>query len=140
MSNIQQITTVKEGKLQLTDIQKKLIASNLKYFTDDQEILLEISKFNEAKFKKDKRTEQQNKYYHKLLDIICDYIGEEHLKLHNDLKCKFLAKPWVSEDKEYLIVNSTRDLTLKEFGDYLEKVFKWASEELNLILPSADYE
>lgn len=140
MSNIQQITTVKEGKLQLTEQQRQIITSNLKYFTDGQEVLLDISKYNEAKYKKDKRTEQQNKYYHKLLDIICDYTGEEHLKLHNDLKCMFLAKPWIKEDKEYLVVSSTRDLTLKEFGDYLEKVFKWASEELNLNLPSANYD
>lgn len=93
---------------------------------------------SEKKYKEEKRTEQQNKYYHQLLDIICDHTGEEHMILHEDLKIKFLARPYIKEDKEYLIVKSTRDLKPKEFGDYLEKIFKWASEELNLILPSSD--
>lgn len=92
---------------------------------------------SEKKYIEEKRTEQQNKYYHKLLDIICDFTGDEHLNLHEELKIKFLARPYIREEKEYLIVKSTRDLKPNEFGDYLEKIFKWASEEYGLILPSS---
>lgn len=107
-------------------------------FNPNMNVLIEISKYSERLIKQQKRTEQQNKYYHKLLDIICDFTGDIHAELHNNLKCMFLAKPWIREDREYLIVGSTRDLKPKEFGDYLEKVFNWASSELGLILPSSD--
>ena len=137
MYKIQQVAKVSNGKLILTKQQQDIISNNLRLLNNDSEVLVEISKYNDKKFKENIRTEQQNKYYHKLLDIICDYTGDEHLEMHRNLKCLFLSRPWVYEDKEYIEVRSTRDLTLKEFGDYLEKVFKFASEEYNLILPES---
>lgn len=100
-------------------------------------IKLEFTSYDEDKEKDKLRTEQQNKYYHKLLDIICAHTGEEHMQVHTDLKCMFLSRPWVKGNKEYTLVKSTTELTSKDFGDYLEKVFQWASSELGLILPSS---
>ena len=101
---------------------------------------VEVTAYDEKKEKEARRTEQQNKYYHKLLDIICDYTGDTHRELHENLKFQFLAYPYVRGDKEYWIVKSTKDLTSKNFGDYLEKVFNWAVTEHDLVLPSSsDY-
>lgn len=82
------------------------------------------------------RSIQQNKYYHLVLDIICDHTGDNHMSLHEDLKIKLLGKPYVYKDREVMIIPSTTQLTTKTFGDYLEKVFKFASEDLGIVLPS----
>jgi hypothetical protein len=104
------------------------------------ELKIEISIYNEKKEKERTRTEQQNKYYHKLLDIIADYTGSDHRELHEELKHQFLAYPYVRGDKEYWMVKSTTQLTSKNFGEYLEKVFNWAVTEHDLVLPSSsDY-
>lgn len=106
----------------------------------NKKIKVELSIFDEKKERDKKRTEKQNKYYHKLLDIICDYTGTTHKDLHEDLKVEFLSKPWVKHDKEYMIVGSTSRLNTKEFSTYIDRVFQYASEELGLILPDKDYE
>lgn len=85
------------------------------------------------------RSRAQNRYYHKLLDIICDHTGDDHLSMHEELKIRLLGRPYVLKDKEVIIVPSTTELTTKTFADYLEKVFKFASEEFSLVLPSPNY-
>lgn len=84
------------------------------------------------------RSKAQNRYYHLLLDIICDHTGDEHLEMHEQLKIQLLGRPYVLKDKEIIVVKSTKELTTKEFGDYLEKVFKFASEEYGLVLPASN--
>ena len=124
-------------KLEIDNHNRKVLDYQLAFFSENQEVIIIIQKYDEKKYKAEKRTEQQNKYYHKLLDIICEHTGDEHMDLHENLKCMFLSRPWVKADKEYLVVKSTRDLKPKEFGNYLEQVFKWASEEFGLILPES---
>lgn len=137
---IEEIVIHKDNKLDLSKSQKLGIEAFLSLVPSDKKILLSLDVYRESSYKKKKRTEQQNKYYHKLLDIICDYTGMLHPDLHLELKRKFLCKPWITEEKEYLVIGSTRDLTPSEFGDYLEKVYSWASTDLELILPhSSDY-
>lgn len=117
-----------------------VIMDTARYAIPGTQLKVEVSVYNEKREKERTRTEQQNKYYHKLLDIICDYTGSDHRELHEDLKFKFLAYPYVREDKEYWIIKSTKDLTSKNFGDFLEKVFNWAVTEHGLVLPSSsDY-
>lgn len=115
---------------------RKLIAQ-LKFVPADSEVMVTISPYNAAKERETQRTAAQNRYYHKILDIMCDYTGDTHMDMHQQLKVRFLAKPYVLEDKEYMIVTSTTELTPKNFSDYLDKIFHWAAEELNVSLPSA---
>ena len=128
----------KEGGL-LNTVSTKLmekLPSQLEYFPKDCEIKIEISLYD-RKFEEEKRrTEQQNKYYHKLLDIICDYTGDEHMDMHLQLKCRFLSRPYVVGEKEYIIVGSTTTLNSRNFSSYLERIFEWASNELGLVLPT----
>jgi hypothetical protein len=99
---------------------------------------VEVTVYDDKKEENRIRTEAQNKYYHKLLDIICDHTGDTHMDIHNNLKAEFLSRPWVKGDKEYLIVKSTKELTSKEFTVYIERVFQYASTELGLTLPSSE--
>lgn len=117
--------------------EKLLFESQLRFVPTGQLLKVEISEYNEKKEAEELRTLRQNSYYHKLLDIICDYTGDEHMGMHEQLKIRFLSRPYIMEEKEYTIVKSTRGLKPKEFGDYLEKIFSWASEELELRLPDA---
>lgn len=109
----------------------------LRILSDNTKVKLELSIWDEKKELDKRRTEQQNKYYHKILDIICEYNGDTHMDMHTELKAKFLARPWVKGDKEYLIVKSTKELTSKQFSSYIEQVFMFASTELGLILPNS---
>lgn len=105
-----------------------------------QEFRMTVELWDEKREKEFLRTEAQNRYYHKLLDIICSDTGDIHLELHDKFKAKFLGKPYVLDDKEYIIVPSTTSLNSKNFGEYLEKIFAYASEELGIVLPSpSDY-
>jgi hypothetical protein len=129
--------TVESHKLVLNDLSVRTLAAQLKEVEDGTELRVEIKKYDAKKEREKLRTEQQNKYYHKLLDIICDYTGDDHISTHSELKAMFLSRPWVRGDKEYILVGSTRDLTSKEFGGYIDKVFQWAATELNLVLPDS---
>lgn len=98
-----------------------------------------VTDYDPKKEEEDIRSKAQNRYYHKLLDIICDHTGDNHLEMHEKLKIELLGRPYVHKDREVIIVPSTTELTTKIFGDYIEKVFKFASEELGLVLPSSNY-
>lgn len=103
-----------------------------------EEVRIIVTPYDKEKEEEDLRTIQQNRYYHKLLDIICDHTGDNHMEMHEKLKIELLGKPYVYKDREVIVVPSTTELTTKTFGDYLEKVFKFASEEFGLVLPSTN--
>lgn len=115
----------------------KKLQSQLKFIPDNTKLTVIISEYNEAKERENQRTAAQNRYYHKVLDIICEHTGDTHMDMHEQLKVRFLAKPYILEDKEYMIVKSTTELTTKNFAEYLDKIFHWAAEELQVSLPLA---
>ena len=125
------------GKVSLSSSEIERFYGALRFVPDGTELKIEVTVYNEKYENERKRTEQQNKYYHKLLDIICDHTGDEHMDMHDNMKIMFLAYPWVKGDREYTVIKSTRELTSREFGAFLEKVFAWASSELGLVLPEA---
>jgi len=120
---------------QLVFQDNKKLQGQLSAVPTDTTLKVEISVYNEGLEKENLRTEQQNKYYHMLLDIICDHTGDVHLELHERFKFMFLGRPYVYQDKEYIVVKSTTELNSKNFGEYLEKIFAWASENLEITLP-----
>lgn len=122
-------------KLELED--KESFISAIKTIEENKELYIEVSLYNENKLKEKKRTIQQNKYYHKLLDLIADYTGSTHRDIHLEMKVKFLSNPYIKDDKEYILVGSTVNLNNKNFSEYLERIFNWASEELGLVLPDS---
>lgn len=82
--------------------------------------------------KKSQRSLDQNSYYWGVVvAILGDHCGYDPEEMHEALKFKFLRK-----GKEGLeTVTSTTDLNTKEFEDYLERIRRWASMELNCFIP-----
>ena len=80
------------------------------------------------------RTINQNKYYWGwIITPMANYLWYEIEEMHEILKYKYLKDK--TDDFEY--IKRTRDLTTKEFTDYVEKVKDFAST-LWIILQSAD--
>lgn len=118
---------------------RKQFESEVKLHAGDGSLVrVIVEPYDKQKEEENQRSKAQNRYYHKLLDIICDHTGDNHLEMHEKLKIELLGRPYVYKDKEVIIVPSTTELTTKTFGDYLEKVFKFASEEFGLVLPSTN--
>lgn len=111
----------------------------MQFLPKDKTYRVTIDDYDPDKEEEEVRTKKQNAYYHVLLDIICKHTGDDHMDLHDYLKYKFLSRPYVCRDGEAIIVGSTRSLTIEGFGEYLEKVFKFASEYYELVLPNPSY-
>lgn len=99
-------------------------------------VRVSVTPYDPLMEEEDRRSKAQNRYYHKCLDIICAETGDNHLELHEKLKIELLGRPYVYKDKEVIIVPSSTELTTKTFGEYLEKVFKFAAE-LGIVLPDS---
>lgn len=80
------------------------------------------------------RTINQNKYYWGwIITPMANHLWYEIEEMHEIMKYKYLKDK--TDDFEY--IKRTRDLTTKEFTDYVEKVKNFAST-LWIILQSAD--
>jgi len=124
------------GLLEMLPKDKVQFAAEIKVLSTKGDVVrLIASAYDPKKEEEEQRTLRQNRYYHKLLDIICDHTGDYHKDMHRELKIKILGRPYIYKDREVIEVPSTRDLTTKTFGDYLERVFQFASEEFGLVLP-----
>jgi len=79
------------------------------------------------------RSLEQNAYYHGVvLDILCREIGYDHDEMHDALRYKFLSYENVDGLKAIL---STTQLTTREFEIYLKRIRRWASMDMNIIIP-----
>jgi hypothetical protein len=134
---VSKATITQDKKLSFSTPQRTKIDVMLKMMKSGQ-VKLTIESWDDKKEEEYQRTEAQNRYYHKLLDIICKHTGDTHLELHDIFKAKFLGKPYVLDDKEYIVVPSTTSLNSKNFGEYLEKIFAYVGEFYELILPSPE--
>lgn len=105
----------------------------------DEDIRIIAIPYDPKAEEEERRSAAQNRYYHMCLDIIADHTGDNHLELHEKLKIELLGRPYVLKDREVIVVPSTKDLTIKTFGVYLEKVFKFAAEH-GIVLPTPNYE
>jgi len=82
------------------------------------------------------RTNKQNAYYWSVvIRTISQETGSDPDTVHAELKKMFL----LIKDGVLPIVGSTKKLSTKDFGVYLDKVILWAAEFLQVIVPPADY-
>jgi hypothetical protein len=91
---------------------------------------------------KETRSEAQNRLYWKWLHIMSlhaddsGFPGADSEALHFFLKKKYLPCRIVYfESEDYFIPESTRDLTVKQFSEYLQRIEAWAHFEMDLNLP-----
>lgn len=107
-----------------------------------QNCINEIQSLPEGKYQVDikevKRSNEQNRFYWKVLEIISEETGYERDELHDALKRKFIG---VDQGKDifgnlYLKPKSSAKLKKGEFTTYLNKVIAFAySLEINIPTP-----
>lgn len=89
------------------------------------------------KRRKRSRTHQQNKLYWVYCTIIGDELGYTKDEIHSILKYKFLKEQKTDENTGLVFdfIGSTAQLGVEQFMNYIESIFKFCAEELNIILP-----
>jgi hypothetical protein len=95
--------------------------------------------------KKDKRSNPQNAYYWSvcvsmvlegLRDAGYDVKTKDHA--HEIIKHLFLEEDIVNEstgEKLTTITKSTTDLNKEQFNEFLERLWRWSAEYLNIVIP-----
>lgn len=90
----------------------------------------------------DDRTIAQNKLYWKWLEILSIETGNDKNTLHKYMKSKFLSEvgslKFHDRPLEFTFIDSTKDLSKKQFTEYLEKVFLFISD-LGIEIPSLEF-
>lgn len=81
-----------------------------------------------------KRTNDQNAWYWGVaVKMIADETGHESDEIHDALKHEFCPKVLIGN---LVAVKSTTRLDTTEFGDnMMEKVVRWAAENLHVVIP-----
>ena len=122
--------TVKGGRLKITVI--PAIAS-----LPDGPVELVVSR------RKATRSAQANAYYWGVvLEALHRLTGYEPDELHDICKAKFLPKRVAFCDGngevvgDYVVGGTTTRLSTNEFYDYVERIRRWAADELNCPIPS----
>ena len=119
---------VKQGRIKFDHPEKYLV--NLSTL-EGKRIELTIQK------ERHNRSLSQNSYYWGVvIEILGNNYGYDPEEMHEALKFKFLK---LHEDSGLVTTRSTRKLTTVEFGDYLDKVIRWAAEEGLYIPPAGEF-
>lgn len=85
---------------------------------------------------KDIRTLQMNNLYWGWLTALSDYSGYTKQELHNYFKTKLLCENDQINGEIIINCQSTSDLTIKQFGAYLEDVCRISAQNFEFILES----
>jgi hypothetical protein len=81
-----------------------------------------------------KRSNNQNDYYWGVvIETLCDHTGYTPEEMHDCLKRKFLAK--FVDDYGFEHIQTTKVLTTTEMEEYLERVKRFSSVELQCYIP-----
>lgn len=135
MTKVEYFGQIVNGGLEITN--EKGLARDLKQFKDC-EIVMIIKK-------RGKRSHPQNRYYWGVviaeIRIRLRELGNEFdaETVHEFLKAKFNGEkieiPGTGEQIE--IGQTTTDMTVEDFSEYLERVIRFANETLEIIIPEA---
>ena len=89
--------------------------------------------------KRKRRTLNQNALYWawitKVQEAVSDYTGYEKDEIANHCKQEFLPSKVVAIDGARSEYRTTTNLSTKEMADYMDRIHRWASMELGLVLP-----
>lgn len=116
--------------------QKVVLNNEIRYLEnlkglEGKEIELTIKEY-----KKDRSIFQNRYYWSVVLKILADYSGNTGEEMHEVMKQKFLGQKGIKFESEvYFASLTTTTLNTKEFEEYLEKIRRWALEELGVMIP-----
>lgn len=103
---------VNNGKLTLDD--KELFRQYLYNF--DGYVSIEIKSSEKV------RSPQQNAYYRVLIRTLGKELGYTDNEMHKVLKEKYQ-------------IESTKHLSVQEFGEYIDMIIRWSVTEMGIVLP-----
>lgn len=83
------------------------------------------------------RSLKQNAYlWAAVYPAVSDHTGMTTEDIHEWCKDEFLPRRFVTlAGKEKEIRKTTTDLTIKEFGEFVERIVAWAAQELGVSIP-----
>ena len=117
---------VKNAKLDLHDKDKFLLWL---VKLEGKDIELRVDKYRE------KRTDNQNRYYWIVCTIVAEETGHDPEEIHEIFKSMFL-KTWTKlKHKRIQRIQSTTELNTNLFVDYVDKCIRFAGQELNIFVP-----
>lgn len=137
MNELRYVATVEGGKLKIAG--RKAFDDDLVGF-EGSRVIITLKKYRKS------RSNKQNAYYHGcLIPYVIDglvamgtskgLLSSENV--HEMLKAKFLGEDIANDNGEFIRINrSTTDLTTVEFLEYIDSIQIWASEFLNIYIPS----
>ena len=76
----------------------------------------------EIKASKKVRSPQQNAYYRVIVRVLGKELGYTEHEMHEVLKHKYELE-------------STKHLSVQEFGEYIDHIVRWAVTEMGIVLP-----
>lgn len=118
------VGTIQSGKISLDDRSQFV---NYLNSLDGKRVQLTVEKV------KHNRSLNQNSYYWGVvLKLIAGYTGAEPEEVHDALKMQFSQKRFVGN---LVAPASTKRMDTIQFTDYIEKVRRWAAEELSVSIP-----
>ena len=125
------VGTVEQGKLRV-DFQANF--ERWLMTLEGQRVTIEVKKFRKN------RTDAQNRYYWGcVVDILSRSVGLEPEEVHDYIKRRFL--PVRSEAfGEIVSGKSTARLTTLEFMELIERVQRWAAQDLQCYIPDPSEE
>jgi len=131
--------TVKEGKLTLDKRDKFL-----KHLTEFEGQNIELTLRKAVK----RRTSPQLRYYFVCVGFVkkaLNDMGNEFSQeqVHQFLKSQFLFKEVINEDtaeiyKIPLSMSNKGEVSTDIMSEYIDKIHRWAAEELGVVIPDAD--
>jgi hypothetical protein len=90
---------------------------------DNPQFVVEVKKY-----RKDKTAAQRN-YFHKILDIVCDYTGDDTDEVKMQIKYAVLPLKKVSvKGSDYLYPISSEDTTTKQYADLISAALVFANK------------
>jgi len=101
-----------DGKLTLDDT--KMFKKYLYNF--DGFVSIEIKQSEKV------RSPQQNAYYRVIVRVLGKELGYTEQEMHEVLKQKY-------------DLDSTKHLSVEEFGEYIDQIIRWAVTEMGIVLP-----
>jgi hypothetical protein len=121
---------VKEGKLALSDAQKKTIAVFL-HRNEGNHVRLTFSKPGKP------RSNNQNKFlWGVMYAMIAEETGNTTEDIHAFCRASFLPKSFITlGGQEREVEKSTTDLSTDEMSAYQDRIRAFAAQELNLVIP-----
>jgi hypothetical protein len=98
---------------------------------EGQRVTIEVKKFRKN------RTDAQNKYWWGVvIDILSKHTGYEPEEMHDAIKIKFMPV----ERAGLIAGKSTARLTTIEFMELIERVQRWAAQDLQCYIPDPSEE